>query len=125
MSFPHIKIDPGDIDLLGLHRKSSYYIDLALPGSFFFSKLSDGVRYIMKKHGHSALLNYVDNLKYCGLPSNIDQAYECLIHLLEELRLDISWKKLHPPSTQAICLGIIFAVLYYTSVNVLNLPGSF
>ena len=52
-AFQHVRIDPGDIDLLGLHHKGSYYIDLALPfgfrlGSFFFSKLSNGVRYIMK-----------------------------------------------------------------------------
>ena len=112
-AFRHIRIDPGDIDLLGLHHKGQYYIDLALPfgfrlGSFFFSKLSDRVRYIMKKYGHNALLNYLDDLIYCGLPSTIDQAYDCLIRLLGDLGLDISWKKLHPPSTQAVCLGILF-----------------
>ena len=93
-AFRHIRIDPGDIDLLGLHHEGSYYIDLALPFgfhlvSFFFSKLSNGVCYIMKKYGHNALLNYLDDLIYCGLPSNIDQAYECLIRLLVELGLDI------------------------------------
>ena len=116
-AFRHIKIDLGDIDLLELYHKGCYYIDLALPfgfrlGSFFFSKLSDGVCYIMKKHGHNALLNYLDDLIYCGLPSNIDQAYECLIHLLEELGL--AGKKLHPPSTQAICLGIMFDTINRT-----------
>ena len=30
-TFRHIRIDPGDIDLLGLHRNHSYYIDLLLP----------------------------------------------------------------------------------------------
>ena len=102
-AFRHIRIDPGDIDLLVFRL-----------GSFFFSKLSDAVCYIMKKYGHNALLNYLDDLIYCGLPSNIDQAYECLIQLLEELGLDISWKKLHPPSTQAVCLGIMFDTVHRT-----------
>ena len=111
--FRHIRIDPGDIDLLGLYHKGRYYIDLALPFgfrlcSFFFSKLSDGVCYMLKNYGHDALLNYLDDLIYCGLPSNINQAYECLIQLLEDLGLDISWKKLHPPNTQVVCLCIMF-----------------
>ena len=59
----------------------------------------------MKKYGHNALLNYIDDLIYCGLPSTFGQAYDCLIHLLNELGLNISWKKLHPPSTQAVSLG--------------------
>ena len=96
-AFRHIHIDPGDIDLLGLHHNNSYYIDLSLPfgfrlGSFFFQKLSDAVCYIMNKNGHDVLLNYIDDLIYCGLPSSIHQAYEFLISLLQDFGLDISAK---------------------------------
>ena len=57
--FRHIRIDSGDIDLLGLCQEHIYYINLSLPfsfrsGSFFFQKLNDGVCYIMNKHGYNA-----------------------------------------------------------------------
>ena len=40
-AFRHVRIDPGDIDLLGLRFRDQYYADLALPfgfhlGSIFF-----------------------------------------------------------------------------------------
>ena len=62
----------------------------------------------MKKNGHNALLNYIDDLIYCGLPSNIGHSYKFLLDLLQDLRLDISVKKLCPPSTEVACLGIRF-----------------
>ena len=57
-------IDLGDIDLLALQHTDKLYIDLSLPfgyrlGAFFFSKISDAVRYIMSQNGHNALLNYI------------------------------------------------------------------
>ena len=112
-AFRHIRIDPGDIDLLGLQHRDKLYLDLSLPfgyrlGAFFFSKISDAVRYIMNKNGHNALVNYIDDLIYCGLPSNIGSSYQFLLDLLQELGLDISAKKLCPPSTKVICLGIMF-----------------
>ena len=62
----------------------------------------------MNKNGHNALINYIDDLIYCGLPSNIGYSYQFLLNLLQELRLDISAKKLCPPSTKVVCLGIMF-----------------
>ena len=62
----------------------------------------------MNQHGHLYLHNYIDDLLYCGLPSKIHSAYEFLFQLLQELGLDISDKKLHPPDTQVVCLGILF-----------------
>ena len=52
-AFRHIRIDPGDLDLLGL-KHVSYYLDGSLVfsfkhGSFFFQKCPDAIRYIMKK----------------------------------------------------------------------------
>ena len=112
-AFRQLKVDPGDIDLLGLQHRDQLYLDLSLPfayrlGSFFFSKISDSIRFIMAKNGHNALLNYIDDLIYCGLPSNINQSYEFLLNLLQDLGLDISYKKLCPPDTKVICLGILF-----------------
>ena len=112
-AFRQLKVDPGDIDLLGLQHRDQLYLDLSVPfgyrlGSFFFSKISDSIRFIMAKNGHNALLNYIDDLIYCGLLSNINQSYEFLLNLLQDLGLDISYKKLCPPDTKVICLGILF-----------------
>ena len=86
-AFRHIQIDPGDIDLLGLQHRGKLYLDLSLPfgyclGAFFFSKISDAVRYIISKNGHNALLKYIDDLIYCGLPSTIDLSSLDLILVL-------------------------------------------
>ena len=61
----------------------------------------------MRKHGFNNLFNYVDDLIYCDLPSKIYQAYEFLLKLLPKLGLDINNKKLVPPTTSMICLGIL------------------
>ena len=93
-AFRHIRIDPGDIDLLGLQHQGKYFIDLSLPfgyklGSFFFMKISDAVRYIMNNNGH-AMLNYSDDLIYTAVPSTIHKSYQFLLNLLQQLGLDIS-----------------------------------
>ena len=62
----------------------------------------------MGKNGHNALMNYIDDLIYCGLQSTVDQSYHFLLNLLQDLGLDISYKKLCPPDTKFICLGILF-----------------
>ena len=109
-AFRHLRIDPGDIDLLGiLHR--DLFLDGSLPfgfrlGSGFFERCSDAIRFIMKKHNHNALLNYIDDLIYIGLPSKIHQSYHFLLSLLKDLGLEVSDSKLVPPSTCVTCLGI-------------------
>ena len=67
-AFRQLRIDPGDIDLLGivhnhLYLDGSVLFGLRL-GSGFFERCSDAIRYIMKWHGHNALLNYIDDLIY-------------------------------------------------------------
>ena len=110
-AFRHIRIDPGDLDLLGL-KHGDYFIDGTLPfgfrhGSVFFQRCTDAVRYVMKEKFHYPnLYNYIDDLIYTGLPGDIYQSYHTLIQLLHELGLDISISKLIEPTTVAICLGI-------------------
>ena len=103
-------IDPG-IDLLGLQHMGKLFLDLAFPfgfclGTLFFSKITDTVRFIISKHGHNALLmQYIDDLIYCIL-----QISNLLLDSLQELGLDISTKRLCPPDTKVICLGIQFDI---------------
>ena len=116
-AFRHIRIDPGDIDLLGLQDRGKLYLDLSLPfgfrlGAFFFSKRSDSVRFIMNKN--NALLSYIDDLIYCDLPSTIYTSYQFLLDILQDLGLDISLKKLCPPSIKVVCLGILFDTIHRT-----------
>ena len=109
-AFRHLRIDPGDIDLLGILHQD-LFLDGSLPFGFrlrsgFFERYSDAIRFIMKKHNHNALLNYIDDLIYIGLPSKIYQSYHFLLSLLKDLGLEVSDSKLVPPSTCVTCLGI-------------------
>ena len=58
-------------------------------------------------HGFPDLFNYIDNLIYIGLSSKIDAAFKFLSYLVADLGLEVSSKKLIPPSTSVICLGIL------------------
>ena len=110
-AFRHIRIDPGDLDLLGLQHEQ-LFIDCMLPfgfrhGSVFFQRCTDAIRFIMKNNFHFPYLyNYIDDLIYIGLPQDIHTSYSTLMALLQELGLEISQSKLVPPTTNAVCLGI-------------------
>ena len=110
-AFRQIKIDPRDIDLLGMKFKNQYFIDRSVPfgyrnGSQIFQRCSDAIRFTMQQHGFPHLFNYIDDLIYTGLPSNIHKSFRFLLQLLQDLGLDISRKKLVAPSTTVTCLGI-------------------
>ena len=79
-AFRHLRIHTGDIDLLGILHQD-LFLDGSLPfgfrlGSGFLERCSDAIRFIMKKHNHNALLNYIDDLIYIGLPSKIHDFYK-------------------------------------------------
>ena len=61
----------------------------------------------MAQNGFPNLFNYIDDLIYTGLPSEIHSSFTFLKELLAELGLDISPKKLVPPSTSVVFLGIL------------------
>ena len=109
-AFHHVPIDPGDLALLGLHWEN-YFLDRSLPfgfkhGSTIFQRISDAVRCIMTSEGHKTW-NYIDDFLCVSLPSKINHTYTRLQSLLEELGLTVSSKKLVPPSTRVVCLGIL------------------
>ena len=111
-AFRHIKVDPADIDLLGIQFQDKYFLDRSVAfgfrhGSLIFQRCTDAIRYIMTQNGFPNLFNYIDDLIYTGLPSEIHSSFKFLKELLLELGLNISLKKLVPPSTSVICLGIL------------------
>ena len=117
--FRQIKIDPGDIDLLGMKFEDQYFIYLLVAfgyrhGLRIFQRCTDTIRYIMTKNGFPHLFNYIDDLVYTGLPSNIQQPFYFLKGLLADLGLEISHRKLAPPDTAVTCLGILIDTVHRT-----------
>ena len=109
-AFRHVKVDPGDYDLLGLDWQGTY-VDTCMPfgtrhGSQIFQRLSDAVRYIMRQKGYT-MIDYIDDYVGMGVPSVAWSSYDALTHLMRELGLTISTKKLVPPATQVTCLGVL------------------
>ena len=80
-------------------------------GACFFQKLSDSIHYIIKQKCYPYLQNYIADLIYIGLPSSIHQVYQFLLDLIQDLGLEISMKKLHPPDTKVVCLGILITTI--------------
>ena len=77
-AFRHVPIDPGDLDLLGLHWKE-YFIDRLLPFGFkhrssIFQGISDAVRFIMSQEGHG-IWNYIDDYLCVSLPSKLNATF--------------------------------------------------
>ena len=69
-AFCHVKVDPGDLDLLGLEWRGASYLDTCVPfgmrhGTQIFQCVSDAVRYMMRRRGHT-VLNYVDDFLGVG-----------------------------------------------------------
>ena len=68
-AFRHIRIDPGDLDLLGL-KHEQLFIDRTLPFGFrhrsvFFQRCTDAKQFIMKdRFNFPYLYNYIDDLVY-------------------------------------------------------------
>ena len=111
-AFHHIRVDPADIDLLGLQVDQRHFIGVSMPfglrhGSLFFQHCSDAIRYIMANHGFPDLFNYIDNHIYVGLLSKIDAAFKFVSLLLADLGLEVSSEKFVPPSSAVVCLGIL------------------
>ena len=51
-------------------------------------------------------MNYIDGVIGFGTVSTATPSYDALFQLLQKLGFDISMKKLVPPCTKAICLGV-------------------
>ena len=108
-AFRHIKVDPLDYNLLGLHWRHVYVDTCVLfgsrHGSQIFQRVSDAIRFMMRRAGHS-VINYVNDYVGFGIPSDAKRSYDHLYDLLHRLGLTISQKKLVPPSTSVVCLGV-------------------
>ena len=101
-AFRHLKIDPGDYDLLGLRWDAAFF-DTCLPfgsrhGSQTFQCINNAVRYALCCHGYR-VINYKDDFVGYGTPDVARHSYDCLRDIIERLGLTISEKKLVTPTT--------------------------
>ena len=95
-AFRHVKLDPREYDLLGLHHVD-WFIDTFLPfgyhhGSALYQRLSDAVCHMMR-HRNFDVINYIDDILGIDLPSRIDTSFDALRSLLPKLGVEISKKK--------------------------------
>ena len=109
-AFRHVKVDPGDYDLLGLAWKG-HYVDSCIPfgtrhGSQICQFLSDAVRFIMRQKGFK-MIDYIDDYIGVGITSVAHASYVALLDIMSDLGLTVSQKKLVAPSTQVMCLGVM------------------
>ena len=74
-------------------------------GTQIFQRISVAICFGMRQKGYT-IINYVDDFVGVGTPSVASASYQCLLDLLHGLGLDVSQKKLCPPSTKAICLVV-------------------
>ena len=110
LPFRHVKVDPGDYDLLGLHW-DAHYVNSCIPfgirhGSQIFQRLSDAVRFIMHQKGF-IMLDYIDDYIGVGVLSVAHASYAALLDLMSQLGLTVSQKKLVAPAIQVTCLGVL------------------
>ena len=128
-AFRQLRVDPNDIDLLGI-KQDSYFLDVSIACGFtndygFFQRCTDPIRYIMADQAYPGLINYIDDLVHCDLPSKMHLAYECLIKLLNELCLPISEQKLIPPTTSMVCFGILVNTICRPISNPLKISRNY
>ena len=68
----------------------------------------------MKKQGYPNILIYIDDLIDIGLTHEIDQAFQFLQCLFQDLGFQISHSKLVAPITQVVCLRILVDSVAFT-----------
>ena len=95
-AFRHIKIDPKDHNLLGLHMEGVYF-DSCLPFRFkhesaMFQCLSYAVRYIMSQNNYQ-VTNYIDDIIGFATNTTANESFQFLYKLLLDLGFKISQKK--------------------------------
>ena len=94
-AFRQIKIDPMDIDLLGLKFQDQYFIDKSVPfryhnGSQIFQKCTDAIRFTMQQHGFPHLFTVATLCNAHAFESAHPQSY-IIAHKLLICRFEVNF----------------------------------
>ena len=107
----HVPVDPGDIDILGLHwhdyyiEKTWYSVLNRVLKSLRDCQIALDFRFIMTQEGHY-MLDYIDDNLIFGHRTQCQRDFDRLNNLLEELALTISIQNI-TPRQQVVCLGVL------------------
>ena len=117
-AFRQLRIDPKDYNLLCLKWDDKYFSDTYCPfrhrgGAMACTRVTDLFRYVMGRR-NDVIYNYVDDLIGVGRSDAINDAFDYLVGLLQDLGFPISKSKLVGPTTQCNCLGIIIDTTDHT-----------
>ena len=109
-AFHHVRIDPGDYELLRIHWCDAY-MDTCLPfgtwhGSQIFQRLSDAAHHVMRQRGF-CIIDYIDDYIGVGIPDVACASFASLFKLMNDLGLTISDSKLVPPVPKLCAWGCL------------------
>ena len=109
-AFRSLRVHPMEYDVLGLQWKGNSYIDISIlmgmkTGSALCRRTTDVIRHIMQSK-NVRVFNYIDDVICVHERQNACQEFDTLYSLFEFLGLPINPKKVVPPTSALICMGI-------------------
>ena len=115
-----LRVDPGDVELLGFVWKDKKYFDLTqpmglTPSAYCCQRTTKGVAFIYNKTDKNyELVNYLDDLASAESWSRAFQAFETLGSILRDLGIVEAQEKAEGPNVIMTFLGIQFNTLDLT-----------
>jgi hypothetical protein len=117
-AFRQIRVDPGDIRLLGFKWEGDIYVDTVLAmglrsAAYICQRLTNAIAFIYGKKGYD-IVNYLDD--FCGVEkaSRAAEAFTYLGTLLDMLGVQEATNKVICPSKRVAFLGIWFDTVSMT-----------
>ena len=118
-AYRSVGIRPNNFDAMGLQWKFgiskhfTFLYDTKLsyggrhaPG--IFHRLTQAVKRRMKRRKFQAIVAYLDYFLVIGpTPEKSKEVFNCLLSLLQQLGLDITWHKVVYPTQQLVFLGVL------------------
>ena len=109
-----------DSELLGIHWRGKFYIDLCLPfgllsSPYLFNRLADAFEWLLKNNYHiQDLMHYLDDYFTVG-PANLSfcaQNIKTILHMVSQMGIPLAPNKLEGPTTCLVFLGILIDTTY-------------
>lgn len=110
--YRQIRIDPGDIHLLGFHWGSNFYADISLPmglrsSVYICQRLTSAIQYIADKRGLS-IQNYIDDFPGCQVAPRAEVDAFTFSDILRSSGLEENLDKRCLPNKRMTFKGVMF-----------------